>query len=102
MGKFSRDKGYRVENNLRKQALLHEGIEAIRVPLSGGASIKSDLIINNVGEEKWFVEAKCRANGFKSIYDWFEGNDALIIKADNKKALIVVDFDDFLELLARR
>ena len=102
MGKFSRDKGYRVENNLRKQALLHEDIECIRVPLSGGGSIKGDLIVNKVGEEKWFVEAKCRANGFKSIYDWFEGNDALIIKADNKKALIVLDFDDWLELLARR
>jgi Holliday junction resolvase len=102
MGKFSRDKGYRVENNLRKQALLHEDIEAIRVPLSGGGSIKSDLIVNKTGEDKWNLEVKCRANGFKSIYDWFEGNDGLVIKADNKKALVVLDYDDFLELVARR
>ena len=102
MGKFSRDKGYRNENNLRKQALMHEGIEAIRVPLSGGGSIKSDLIINNVGEEKWNIEAKLKAKGYKSIYDDYDGNDALIIKADNKKALIVLDFDDWLELVARR
>ena len=102
MGKFSRDKGYRNENNLRKQALMHEGIEAIRVPLSGGGSIKSVLIINNVGEEKWNIEAKLKAKGYKSIYDDYDGNYALIIKADNKKALIVVDFVDFLDLLARR
>jgi hypothetical protein len=70
--------------------------------LSGGGSIKGDLIVNKVGEEKWNIEAKCRASGFKSIYDWFEGNDALIIKSDNKKPLIVLDFDDWLELLARR
>ncbi len=102
MGKFSRDKGYRVENNLRKQALLHEGIEAIRVPLSGGGSIKGDIIVNKVGGDKWIIEVKCRANGFKSIYDWFEGNDALVIKADNKKPLVVLDFDDFMELVAGR
>ena len=102
MGKFSRDKGYRVENNLRKQALMHDDIECIRVPLSGGGSIKSDLILNKTGEEKWHLEVKCRANGFKSIYDWYEGNEGLVIKADNKKALIVLDFDDFLELVARR
>ena len=46
MGKFSRDKGYRVENNLRKQILTHENMECIRVPLSGGASIKGELIFN--------------------------------------------------------
>ena len=48
MGKFSRDKGYRVENNLRKQILTHENMECIRVPLSGGASIKGDLIFNKI------------------------------------------------------
>ena len=102
MGKFSRDKGYRVENNLRKQALMHEDIECYRVPLSGGESIKGDLVLNKTGEEKWILEVKCRANGFKSIYDWFEDNDGLVIKADNKKPLVVLDFDDFLELVARR
>ena len=75
MGKFSRDKGYRVENNLRKQALMHDDIECFRVPLSGGASIKGDLVVNKTGEEKWILEAKCRANGFKSIYDWFEDSE---------------------------
>lgn len=100
MGKFSRDKGYRTENNLRKQALLHENIEAIRVPLSGGGSIKGDIIINKIGGEKWVLEVKCRADGFKNIYKWIEGNDALVLKADNQKAMVVLDFDDFMELVA--
>ena len=77
MGKFSRDKGYRVENNLRKQILTHENMECIRVPLSGGASIKGDLIFNK----------------------WKDNNEVLIIKADNKKALAIVDLDDLITLI---
>ena len=99
MGKFSRDKGYRVENNLRKQILTHENMECIRVPLSGGASIKSDLIFNKKGGEKWEAEVKARADGFKNIYKWVSDADVLILKADNKKALAVLDLDDLLTLI---
>ena len=99
MGKFSRDKGYRVENNLRKQILTHENMECIRVPLSGGASIKGDLIFNNKGGEKWQAEVKARADGFKNIYKWLTDVEILILKADNKKALAVLDLDDLLTLI---
>jgi len=103
MGKASRDKGYRTENNLRKQALLHDDIQCYRVPLSGASdAMKGDLILNKTGGDKWVIEVKCRKDGFKQIYDWKDTHDALVIKADNKKALVVVDFDDFLELVAGR
>ena len=48
------------------------------------------------------IRDRLKAKGYKSIYDDYDGNDALIIKADNKKPLIVLDFDDWLELVARR
>ena len=99
MGKFSRDKGYRVENNLRKQILTHENMECIRVPLSGGASIKGDLIFNKKGGEKWQAEVKASADGFKNIYKWLTDVEILILKADNKKALAVLDLDDLLTLI---
>ena len=99
MGKFSRDKGYRVENNLRKQILTHENMECIRVPLSGGASIKGDLIFNKKGGEKWQAEVKARADGFKNIYKWLTDVEILILKADNKKALAVLYLDDLLTLI---
>ena len=99
MGKFSRDKGYRVENNLRKQILTYENMECIRVPLSGGASIKGDLIFNKKGGEKWQAEVKARADGFKNIYKWLTDVEILILKADNKKALAVLDLDDLLTLI---
>ena len=78
MGKAQRDKGWRTENNVRKKALDH-GLEgSYRVPLSGGASIK----------------------GVKQIYVWRGDNDALVIKADNKPELVVLDMSDFFDLLA--
>jgi hypothetical protein len=34
--------------------------------------------------------AKARANGFRQLYCWFNGHDALIVKADRQEALVVV------------
>ena len=98
MGKAQRDKGWRTENNVRKKALAH-GLEgSYRVPLSGGASIKGDVVVKGKGD--WVLEIKCRATGFKQIYDWLGDNDALVIKADNKPELVVLDMGDFFDLLA--
>jgi Holliday junction resolvase len=98
MAKAQRDKGWRTENNVRKKALDH-GLEgSYRVPLSGGASIKGDVVVKGKGD--WVLEIKCRANGFKQIYDWMGDNDALVIKADNKPELVVLDMGDFFDLLA--
>jgi CRISPR/Cas system-associated endonuclease Cas3-HD len=36
------------------------------------------------------VEAKARDNGFRTLYDWLIGRDALIIKADRRDALVVL------------
>jgi len=105
MGKFSRDKGYRTENNIRKKADIH-GLYAYRVPLSGGAShtpIKGDVIVSaRKGADEWVMEIKCRADGFKNLYKWKGDHDALVIKADNKSELAIIDLDDFFELLSNQ
>ena len=102
MGKFSRDKGYRTENNIRKKADVH-GLHAYRVPLSGGASIKGDVVVSaKKGAEDWVLEIKSRANGFKNIYKWKGEHDALVIKADRQPELIILDLDDFFELLSNQ
>ena len=100
MSKAQRDKGYRTENNVRLKALAH-GLDAYRVPLSGGASIKGDVVIKNDVDE-WVLEIKCRGNGFKQIYSWLEDNDALVLKADNKPELVVLPMADFFDLLMGR
>jgi len=100
MSKAQRDKGYRTENNVRLKALEH-GLDAYRVPLSGGASIKGDVVVKNSVDE-WVLEIKCRGNGFKQIYSWLEDNDALVLKADNKPELVVLPMADFFDLLMGR
>ena len=80
MGKFSRDKGYRTENNIRKKADVH-GLHAYRVPLSGGASIKGDVVVSaKSGADEWVLEIKCRADGFKNLYKWKVSMMDLLLK----------------------
>ena len=99
MGKSQRDKGYRFENEIRK-FLVEKGREAVRVPLSGGDNnFKGDVILKNYFPEPPYdlvIECKKRANGFKQIYDWLEGNDALILGADRKEPLIVLRLKDWV------
>lgn len=99
MGKASRDKGGRFERELVNTARAHE-LEAYRVPLSGAVEgFKNDLIIK-IGRTTWEVEAKKRGSGFKFLYDNIEGADVLVVGADRKKPLAVLDYEDFCDLLA--
>ena len=101
MGKSQRDKGYRVENETRKKLEAH-GLDAYRVPLSGGASIKGDVVIRKgdpLPADEGTLEIKARANGFKQIYKWLEDADALVLKSDRQRPLVVMDLDDYCFLL---
>jgi hypothetical protein len=104
MGKASRDKGWRFENETRHTALAHD-LKAVRVPLSGATDYaKGDVIVTSPGGVKWTIECKKRANGFKQIYAWMEKGDAecLVLGADHKPALAVLLLEDFFDLLAGR
>lgn len=98
MGKFSRDKGARNERKLVNIIQSH-GIEAVRVPLSGAATgFKGDIKMG-----QWTIEAKLRAEGFKQIYDWIDGDcDFLVIGRDRSPPLAVLDLRDLLDILAGR
>lgn len=103
MGKSQRDKGARSERQLVK-SFTDSGIEARRVPLSGAdQNFKGDLYLNpfNPGgvEPDFVLEAKVRGNGFKSLYDWIEGNDFLAVKADRKEWLVCMRLDELKRLL---
>lgn len=99
MGKFSRDKGARVERNIVHQ-LTGAGIIAERVPLSGsmGGSFTKDISVEVIGKRRAF-EVKARAEGFKEIYKWLKGAAGLFLKADRQSTLVVLRFDDWAELV---
>lgn len=95
MGKKSRRKGYRLEHEL-ETIFRENGIEAQRVPLSGGAGglFVGDLII-----QRKIAEVKGRKEGFKEIYKWIEGKDYLLIRADRREWLVVLRLSDFIPML---
>lgn len=95
-GKASRDKGNRME---RAAVLLARAarLTAERVPLSGaaGGSYCSDMTIRVLGLLRRF-ECKWRKDGFKQVYDWLDGNDGVIVKADGKPMLMIQPYGDWL------
>jgi len=89
-GRKSRDKGNRAERALVR-ILQDRGFAAERVPLSGaaGGSYLGDLTVPLLGADR-VVEVKVRARGFTQLYDWLDGRDLLVVRADRKTPLAVV------------
>ena len=111
-GKKSRSKGARSERAL-VNLLREHGLDAVRVPLSGACkgfradveirgklriSADGDSVTTHELDPPLKIESKVRANGFKQIYNWLDGNDALAIKADGKEWLVVVPLKEWVKL----
>jgi hypothetical protein len=93
MGKSQRGKGARAERSFAKL------ISGESVPLSGavGGSYVGDVVGMGM---VW--ECKVRKDGFKQLYSWMDGKDALAIKADRKECLVVLLLWKLQELLERK
>jgi hypothetical protein len=91
-GRRSREKGNRLERALAR-ALQDAGFCAERVPLSGAARGRfgGDLSVPLLGIDRR-VEVKARADGFRQLYEWLDGADLLIVRADHSEPLVVVPF----------
>lgn len=98
MGKSQRQKGYRNERNL-VHIFRAYGIPAQRVPLSGGTPFAKGDVEAEIAGEKWRIESKVRGAGFKQIYSWLQGNDALVVRADRQEALVIIPLKKFCELI---
>jgi Holliday junction resolvase len=98
-GKFSRDKGNRLERWLVNFLRLC-GYQAERVPLSGS------MLGSFSGDVRWTfkdrilrLECKSRAAGFKFLYDSLGNHDAMVCKADHADPLVIMKLDDLICLL---
>ena len=89
-GRASREKGNRGERAVVR-FLQEHGFAAERVPLSGAARGRfgGDVSIPLLGADRR-VEVKCRGIGFRQLYDWLEGHDFLIVRADRCEPLVVI------------
>jgi Holliday junction resolvase len=99
-GRRCRDKGARVERGI-VAALQAAGLAAVRVPLSGaaGGRFSGDVIMPLAGRDLCF-EVMARADGFRKLYDWLQGRDVLIVKADRQEPLVVVRLSMAAEIAA--
>ena len=97
MGKFSRDKGGRIEREI-VNLLKGEGIHAERVPLSGaaGGQFSGDIkFLDYVAE----VKARKGGTGFKTIERWLGDNDMLFLRRDRAAPLVVMPWSQLIPLL---
>lgn len=98
-GRKNKKKGSNFEYRIVYKA-REKGLDTKRIDLSGAGKEKGDIVI----EDRKY-ECKYRSDGFKELCDWFEkaqeaGCKGLIFKVKGrKKALIILDVDDYLNLL---
>ena len=85
-GRRSRDKGARAERAIVR-LLQGQGIAAEKI--SGMYKPGADLRVPLLAVDR-AVEVKCRAAGFRQLYDWLNERDVLVLKADRQEALVVV------------
>ena len=98
-GRASRQKGNRTERAVVR-LLQERGLTAERVPLSGAARGRfgGDVSVPVLGVDRR-VEVKCRADGFRGLYNWLAGVDFLIVRADRRELLVVAPLKFAVEVV---
>lgn len=97
MGRASKDKGYRYENELRLEFLEH-GLECRRVPLSGAGDEKGDLVVTTGWGEKQVGEAKRRARLPSYLTSALDQHDFAVFREDRGQSFVLITLKRFKEL----
>jgi Holliday junction resolvase len=85
-GRRSCDKVARTERAIAK-LLQADGFAAAKI--SCAYQPGHDIVLSLSGRDLC-VEVKARADGFRDLYDWLDGRDILIVKADRQEPLVVL------------
>ena len=101
MGRMSRNKGRRIENEL-----VHKhkdmGVDCERVPLSGsaGGRFAGDLVIEHDGAlYRAEVKARATGNGFKTLEGWIGDHDMLFLRRDRAEPMVVLTWRTYAKLM---
>jgi hypothetical protein len=91
-GRHSREKGARTERAIAKLI----GARKVSRAYQAGHDLELPL-----GDRLLRIEVKARSDGFRELYDWLDGNDALIVKADRRPPLVVLRLPLAAELMSQ-
>ncbi len=100
MGKFSRDKGARFERDIIMRAAEH-GFDADHTALMqtiDGDQTYADVTMNVDGSQ-FRIECKHQESIPRKLWDWLDGNDAVMIKRNNHQPLAVISATMLFDLL---
>jgi hypothetical protein len=89
-GRRSRSKGVRTERTIAKMI----GAQKVSRAYAAGHDLELKF-----GDRLLRIECKARADGFRELYSWLDACDALIVKADRQKPLVVVRSSLAVELI---
>lgn len=97
-GKYTRDRGARYEREVVNEAKAF-GLDAKRVPLSGAAEgFKGDVLIEANGVT-YQCELKRRKKLSSYLTDYLADNDAVIVREDNGRSMVIMPLKGWLEQL---
>jgi hypothetical protein len=91
-GRWSRDKGVRVELAIAKLI----GARKVSRAYQAGHDLELPL-----GDDLLRIECKARAHGFGTLYRWLDDRDVLIAKADRQEPLVIVRLSLAAEIAKR-
>ncbi len=99
-GRKNKKKGSNFEYRIVYKA-REKGLDTKRIDLSGAGKEKGDIVIEGIRYENKYRSSD---TGLKTLYDWFfkakdDGCTGLIIKVKGKPCLVILEFDDYLNLL---
>ena len=97
MGKFSREKGKRGEQEV-VNILKASGFDTAK---RTGEFVKDDILCAIDGHDR-IIEVKMRANGFGKFNEWLKSSWAVVHKGDYQPWLITMPLVEFLRLAAPR
>ena len=94
-GRMSHRKGYIFEHDVVAHLRSH-GIEARRIPLSGGdPNEPGDIEIAGFG----LCEAKNRESIGEYLWEWLADNQALFLKRNRREPLVVMQLEEWEKLI---
>lgn len=98
----AKDKGRRLENWVADK-LTANRIPAERIPLSGSfagpnGKYLGDVVLGTPDHPEGMIECKNRETISKTLWEWLDGNDYLVVKRNQYKPLVIMTMEQFMEL----